>query len=217
MWSCEICEMWSRPETPPMSTNAPYGLSERTIPVTSWPGSRLVRRVSTTARRFETTRRLRAWSTSRNLSGTMVPTTSSVRPAGAWEPGRKPRRPSKLTRAPPRLMERISAVMVQSSAWIWRTRSQARANSRRRIESLTCPFSSSPPMIWNSRLSPIERNCSMSSTRCIDTSAEFKNALDFPPTSTSAPDCSYCTTWPTTVSPTWKEESNFATADSKSA
>ncbi len=32
--------------------------------------------------------------------------------------GRKPRRPSKLTRAPPRLMERISARMLQSSAWM---------------------------------------------------------------------------------------------------
>ncbi len=36
--------------------------------------------------------------------------------AREWRTGRKPRRPSKLTRAPPRLMERISARMLQSSA-----------------------------------------------------------------------------------------------------
>mmetsp|Transcript_41300 Transcript_41300/g.84474 ORF Transcript_41300/g.84474 Transcript_41300/m.84474 type:complete len:218 (-) Transcript_41300:355-1008(-) len=216
MWSWEICEICSSPETPPMSTNAPYGLSERTIPVMSWPGSRLVRRLSTTARRLETTRRFFAWSTSRNLRGTMVPTASSLSPCGAWEPGRNPRRPSKFTSAPPRLIDMISAVMVQSSSWIWRTRSQARANSRRRMESLTWPFSSSPPMIWNSRLSPMDKYSSISSTRCMEASAEFKNALDLPPTSTRAPFCSYCTTCPTTVSPTWNEQSNFEMAVSKS-
>ena len=37
MRSCEIWEMWSRPEAPPMSTNAPYGFTLITVPSTTSP------------------------------------------------------------------------------------------------------------------------------------------------------------------------------------
>ena len=48
---------------------------------TSWPGSRLVSLVSTIARLLDTTSLFLAWSTSRNLRGTTLPTWSSVSPA----------------------------------------------------------------------------------------------------------------------------------------
>ncbi|CCH66396.1 hypothetical protein RINTHH_2410 [Richelia intracellularis HH01] len=75
--SWEISEMWSKPLTPPISMNAPYGLIPRTVPITTSPTSKRFIFRSTKARRCDNTNRLRSSSTSKNFSGSSSPNKSS--------------------------------------------------------------------------------------------------------------------------------------------
>ena len=127
--------MCSSPLTPPISIKAPYGLMPRTVPITTSPTSKRFILRSTSARRWDRTKRLRSSSTSKNFNGSSSPTKSSFGLRVLMcEPGINPRNPSILTKAPPRLVANTPERTVASSACNCRTRSQARIYSMRRME-----------------------------------------------------------------------------------
>mmetsp|Transcript_11168 Transcript_11168/g.35243 ORF Transcript_11168/g.35243 Transcript_11168/m.35243 type:complete len:235 (+) Transcript_11168:453-1157(+) len=193
--SDEICEMCSRPATPFIDTNAPYGLIAVTTPSTTWPISMSFISLSTTARRFETTIREFSLSTSRNLHGIFWPTMSSeaVRPT-RWLPGRKARRPSMITTAPPRFTELTTVSNCASSARSASILFQASAYISRLRESCSWPFSSSLVITSNVYDLPSSKMVDRSST-CVRLASLFgTSAFDLVPMSTSAPEgCSRIT------------------------
>ena len=162
LWSHEICEMWIRPDMPPRSTKAPYGLTAVTTPLRTVPTVRSEIWLSALAFRYETTRREFSLSTSRNLTFSFLPMNSSlgVWPAMKWLPGRKARRPSTSIIAPPRLTATTSPSTTASSAYNFATDSHAVSKSSRRRESMSWPFSSSRDTMTNSYSAPSARQFS---------------------------------------------------------
>ena len=86
------------------------------------------------------------------------------------EPGINPRKPSILTKAPPRFVANTCDRTVASSACNCRTLSQARIYSIRRMDKVNCPSSFSSVRIKNSLVSLDCRTSSGFSTLLIDIS-----------------------------------------------
>mmetsp|Transcript_25275 Transcript_25275/g.64228 ORF Transcript_25275/g.64228 Transcript_25275/m.64228 type:complete len:235 (+) Transcript_25275:537-1241(+) len=202
--SDEICEMCSRPATPFIETKTPYGLIAVTTPSTTWPISMSFISLSTIARLLETTTREFSLSTSRNLHLIVSPTMSSVavRPA-RWLPGKKARRPSTSTIAPPRLTEATTTSKSASIACISSIFCHASAYIRRLRESCSWPFSSSDVITWKSYDCPSSNTVVRSSTWLRLASALGRIADALVPMSTSAPDGVIRITRPLQLSPFW--------------
>ena len=170
--------------------------------MTTSPTSRRFILRSTKARRWLNTRRLRSSSTSKNFKGNSSATNSSFGlRVLMWEPGMKPRNPSILTSAPPRLVANTCDRTVASSACSCRTLSQARIYSMRRMDRVNCPSSFSSVRMKNSLVSFDCNTSSGLSTRLMDISWIGMYAAVLAPISIRAPLGSILKTVPATTSP----------------
>ena len=152
-------ETWTRPSTPPRSTNAPKLTIDETTPLRTWPLCEVLeeRRAdsdcvcSSSARRDRTTL-LRFLSSSRIFASISWPrygVRSRTRRSSMSDAGRKPRRPMSTMR-PPLTTSMTEPVTTPSASLIFSTSPQARSYCARFLDRMRRPSLSS---FWRTRAS----------------------------------------------------------------